>query len=134
MHPEDYRNLSEARGDISTLQVKIADLQRRLEKQTILLRALFVLLRDREAVTEEHLLASFRQCELERSNAPTKHCASCGRTINLRHNRCLYCDEACAVQSAFDLVDAGVWRTQQDQSHSITATPPIGEAITEINE
>ena len=39
-----------------------------------------------------------------KANAPAKSCAQCGRRVNLRDHRCLYCGEACLVQSAFELL------------------------------
>ena len=138
MYPDDIGRVSDAHRDISSLQKTIDDLQRRVEKQAILLRALFLLLRDSAGLTEKRLLDRFRQCEADRANAPTKRCSGCGRPVSLRHNRCLYCDEACIVQSAFELLDAGVWPDQAPQPGAKEphkpAKPPTDEGITILDD
>jgi hypothetical protein len=106
---DDLSSLGHARGDIAQLQQKIADLQRRIDKQAVLLRALFLLLRDQGNVSEEKLLERFQECEAWRNKSDVVRCRNCGRTVNMRHNRCLYCNEPCRVQSAFELIEAGVW-------------------------
>jgi ferredoxin len=102
--PADNKKLDEARREITALRDAAADLQRRVEKQALLLRAFFALLGERHGLTEEELLDRFRQAETEQANAPVKLCAHCGRPVNQRHHRCLYCGEACPVQSAFELL------------------------------
>jgi hypothetical protein len=131
----DLNTLNQSRGDLLKLQGEVADLQRRLEKQAILLRALFVFLRDVEGLTEQQLLDRFHQCEAQRSKAPPAQCWNCGRMVNSRHNRCLYCNEPCRVQSAFELLDAGVWPDRQDdKEHHIVAGPPAQEGITILED
>ena len=102
--PGEGRKLDEARGEIATLRDAVAELQRRVEKQAVLLRALFALLSERQGLTEAELLDRFRQAETERASAPAKMCSHCGRAVNLKHHRCLYCGEACTVGSAFELL------------------------------
>src|SRR5262245_27915809 len=106
MFPEDYRYLAHPQVDVTALQMEIKTLQKRLDKQTVLLRALAVLLSKRAEVTEKELLECYRRCEQERADAGTRVCTACGRTISQRHNRCLYCEEPNVVRSVFDLLDA----------------------------
>jgi hypothetical protein len=135
MHAENYPKLDQPRNDIVRLQETIADLERRIDKQAVLLRALFVLLRASDGLTEKQLLESFRQCEAERNNAPAKRCSGCGRTVNLTHNRCLYCDEPCLIQSAFEHLDAGVWPDRHDdKEHRVVAGPPVQDGITIVED
>ena|SRR5579862_5749317 len=130
MFPEDSRQLADARVDVASLQLEVRSLQKRVDKQTILLRALAVLLFQRAGVTEKELLECYRRCEQERADARTRRCPSCGRTISQRQNRCLYCVETNPANSAFDLLDTAGWPTQFDSNakeHGFTATPPRGE-------
>jgi len=132
---DDLSLLGHARADINGLQQKISDLQRRIDRQAVLLRALFLLLRDREGVSEQRLLERFQQCEAQRSKSDVARCWNCDRTVNLRHNRCLYCNEPCRVQSAFELIEAGVWSELAAQKNDgIVAGPPSQGGVTILDE
>jgi hypothetical protein len=122
----DSKELNEARGDIAALEEEVAVLRRRLEKQAVLLRALFALLMQREGMTEAELLARFSQVEAQKANAPPKRCQRCGRAVNLRHHRCLYCEETYQVESAFDLLEMGAWPNLSEQAIT-QGSPPAGE-------
>jgi hypothetical protein len=122
--------LDEARLNLSLLRDKVAELQRRVEKQAVLLRALFELLGEGQGVTEAGLLARFRHVELEKATAEAKLCSQCGRAINQRHNRCLYCGEVCQVKTAFDLLELSVWPELSPKPTGIAAKPPADRSIT----
>ena len=95
--------LDEAEGEIANLRKTVSELTHRVGRQTVLLQALFALMRERQGLTEADLLDRFRQVEVERASA--KKCLKCGRAINPRNNRCMYCDEPSPVeQSVFDLL------------------------------
>ncbi len=124
------KNLEEARGEIVVLQEVVAELERRLETQAVLLRAVFALLNERHGFTEAELLGRFWEVEAERAGAPPKRCSRCGRGVNLRHLRCLYCNEACQVESAFDLLKMGVWPNLSSQPNGQELKLPDKEGIT----
>ncbi|MCY2994226.1 MAG: zinc ribbon domain-containing protein [Planctomycetota bacterium] len=98
-------NLADARNKISSLRDAVADLERHVDKQATLLQAMYSLLSERLGLTEAELLARFQQIDAGRgeSNAAIM-CAECGRPVDLRHNRCLYCGAARQVKSAFELL------------------------------
>jgi hypothetical protein len=131
--PADRRKLDEAQGEIRALREAVADLQRRLEKQAVLVRALFALLSAKQGLTEAELLDCFRQVEVDRASTPPKKCAECGRAVNQRSHRCLYCGAACPVESAFELLELGAWPNQalqptgpaprSSREHGITGRP-----------
>jgi hypothetical protein len=110
--PADRGKLDEAQREIRALREAVADLQRRLEKQAVLVRALFALLSAKQGLTEAELLDRFRQVEVEKASTPPKKCADCGRAVNQRSHRCLYCGAACPVGSAFELLELGAWPNQ----------------------
>jgi hypothetical protein len=116
--PAGREMLEEAQKDIRLLREAVGDLQRRLEKQAVLLRALFTLLNERQGLTEAEVLDRFRRVEAERAGAPAQKCAECGRAVNQRIHRCFYCGAACEVESAFELLDLGTWPN---------VVPPPGE-------
>jgi hypothetical protein len=121
--------LDEARADIRSLREAVADLQRRVEKQAVLLRALFALLGQKQDLTEAELLDLFRRVEADRASAPAKKCSQCGRAVNQKTLRCLYCGEACAVESAFEFLDLGAWPNLARRQTG-PASPPSEERFT----
>jgi hypothetical protein len=97
--------LADVQGELANLRNAVADLKRQIEKQSILLRAIFALLSTRVGIREDELLAEFQRLESASSaSAPTIMCMQCCRPINLRHNRCLYCGAIRQVESAFELL------------------------------
>jgi hypothetical protein len=102
--PEQARQLDEARGDVAKLREAFADLQKQLDGQRALIRALFDLLREGHGLTEAQLLDHFRRVVAARAAAPPKVCSACGRPVSLRHQRCLYCGADQPAASAFELV------------------------------
>jgi hypothetical protein len=131
--PLDRNKLDEMQGEIRALRETAADLQRRLEKQAVLVRALFALLSAKQGLTEAELLDQFRRLEKERAGTPPKKCSQCGRAVNQRTRRCLYCGAACEVESAFELLELGAWpnpaphltgsAVQPSREHGITSRP-----------
>jgi hypothetical protein len=104
LSPEKARQLDEARGDVAKLRDAVADLQRQLDGQAALVRALFALLRETHGLTEAQLLDHFRRAVDERAAGPAKLCTACGRPVSLRHQRCLYCGADQPAASAFELL------------------------------
>jgi hypothetical protein len=107
--PADRDKLDDLQGEIRALREAVADLQRRLEKQAVLAQALFTLLSAKQGLTEAELLGRFRRIEVEKAGATAKKCPECGRAVNQRTHRCLYCGAACEVESAFELLGLGAW-------------------------
>ncbi len=107
--PIDRNKLDDAASEIRALRDTVADLQRRLEKQAVLARALFTLVSAKLGLTEAELIDRFREVEAARAGALPRKCSDCGRGINLRTHRCIYCGAACAIESAFDLLELGAW-------------------------
>ena len=131
--PADRNKLEDAQGEIRALREAVADLQRRLEKQAVLVRALFALLSEKQGLTEAELLDRFRWVLRERASAPAKKCPDCGRAVHQRTHRCLYCGRACEVQSAFEELELGAWpdpalqptgpAVRPSEEHGITSRP-----------
>jgi hypothetical protein len=127
--PADRNKLDEAREDIRSLRETVADLRRRVEKQAVLLRALFALLSRKHGLTEAELLDRFRRVEAEKANAPSKKCSQCGRAVNQKTHRCIYCGEACEVESAFEFLELGSWPDLATRQAGPASRPP-DEGIT----
>ena len=101
----ESRSLSDAFREIARLSDTVSDLQADAKKQALVLHSLFDLIAERTDITEAELLARFQQLELAaKDKTPTVLCSNCSRPINLRHNRCLYCETDRVVTSVFDLL------------------------------
>ena len=126
--PGEGRKLDEARGEIATLRDAVAELQRRVEKQAVLLRALFALLSAKHGLTEAELIARYREIEAARAGVQPKSCPECGRSVNQRTHRCIYCGAACEIESAFEFLELGAWPKPRpglppSEEHGITTRP-----------
>jgi hypothetical protein len=128
--PTDRNKLDETQMDIRALRETIADLQRRLEKQAVLVRALFALLSAKQGLTEAELLDHFRSVEREKASTPPKMCPHCGRAVHQRSHRCLYCGAACEVESAFEFLELGAWPTPAPQPTGPALRPSVEHGIT----
>lgn len=130
--------IDETRREIELLRETVAELQWRIDKQAVLMRAFFAMVSETHGITEADLLDRFRILDLEKSATPAKRCGKCGRTVSLRHNKCYYCGEPYRVKSAFELLDSGVWPDvaqarpgqRPSQEHGITAKPSSDSGIT----
>ena len=101
----ENRSLSDAVREIAKLRDTVSDLQGSVKKQASVLHSLFDLIAERTDITEAELLMKFQQLELaSKEKSPTVMCENCSRPINLRHNRCLYCETERVVTSVFDLL------------------------------
>jgi hypothetical protein len=77
---------------------EINELERRLDKLTLVNMALWELLQQKLGVQEQDLLAKIEEIDLRDGKLDGKvgggaasACAACGRVLNARHQRCLYC-------------------------------------------
>jgi hypothetical protein len=123
------RELDKAQREGRALREVVADLQRRVEKQAVLVRALFTLLSVKQGITEAELLDRFRRVEAERASAQVKKCGQCGRTVNERTHRCLYCGAVCEVESAFEFLELGPWQSQSVQRPGSAGRPSEEQGI-----
>ena len=124
----DRNTLDEAKAEIRALREGMAELQRRLEKQAVLVRALFALLSTKHGLTEAELIARFREIEAARAGVQPRNCPECGRSVNQRTHRCIYCGVACEIESAFEFLELGAWPKPRpglppSEEHGITKRP-----------
>jgi hypothetical protein len=96
--------LEKAEVDIVVLREIVTILQERVEHQALLLRAIFSFFKDRNLLTELDLLERFQRMKADTKAAPAKMCSRCGRAVNLKNQRCFYCDEPQSMASAFELL------------------------------
>ena len=90
----------------------IRDLEGRLERQGLVLRALFNLLKDNLGLTEEELLRHVHKSAppggiYGKVIPPRRPCSTCGRNMGQRRNRCLFCGVEWEAASAFEYLEIG---------------------------
>lgn len=124
----DRNTLDEAKAEIRSLREAMAELQRRVEKQAVLVRALFALLSAKHGLTEAELIARYREIEAARAGVPARNCPECGRSVNQRTHRCIYCGATCEIESAFEFLELGAWPKPRpglppSEEHGITTRP-----------
>lgn len=89
---------------------RIQELETRLERLTQVNQAMWSLLKEVTGLTEEALVE--RTKALEAAARPAEPdvpvqgalCPQCGRSVSLRHNRCLFCDFELQETNAFRAV------------------------------
>ena len=85
-------------------------LEQRLDKLTLICMALWSLLSEKTALTEEDLMERMKTLDMMDGEANGKlkrqvaQCASCGRVMSPRHQKCLYCGAERLQITAFDQV------------------------------
>ncbi len=86
----------------------IAELEDKLESLAITCQALWEIAREQSGLTDEQLLEKVSEIDLRDGRADgkmgsgTRACAQCGRTINQRHMRCLYCGQQVEKTHVFE--------------------------------
>ncbi len=88
----------------------VKDLEQRVDRLALLNMALWSLLREKTGLTDEDLTR--RVAELDAADGqpdgrrtPTvEECPECGRTLSLKHRKCLFCGHAPAETDPFDRV------------------------------
>jgi hypothetical protein len=98
------RRVSEGQHGITDLKESVRRLEQRVEKQALVLKAICSLLLERHVVSEADLLGRIQRLGEERSSEAARDCAACGRPMNLKHQKCLYCGAARRAASAIDLI------------------------------
>ena len=83
-------------------------LEDRLDRLSLVCRALWELLKDRTDLQEEDLVTKVREIDMRdgkedgKMGRTVKNCGKCGRTMSARHSRCLYCGAQDLSAEAFD--------------------------------
>ena len=87
-----------------------AELGRRLEKLSLICRAMWTLVQERANLSEKELIERTTEVDLldgkadGRVSVPARECTTCKRTIAPHHERCLYCGGKKLVKSVFETV------------------------------
>ena len=88
---------TEAKFTARDAQMKIRFLEQQCDKTLLVCEALWTLLREKHALTEEELIERVNQIDLTdgkldgRVRRPPVQCPKCGRTTPKRFFQCIYC-------------------------------------------
>lgn len=100
----------EARKAVRSLQDFEMRLGENFDRLTLICRAMWELMRERNNLTEEDLLKKVNEIDLldgildRKLRNPPRNCSKCGRTISKRHMRCIYCGAESLMDTAFDSI------------------------------
>jgi hypothetical protein len=94
---------------VQELTFTVRELQRQVAKLTNMNVALFEMLKERLAITDQELIDKVQAIEKPVAPLATEaqtqvtgaSCASCGKTYSKRNNRCLYCGHVNTRTSVF---------------------------------
>ena len=97
-----------AEGRAAEAVATAQDIERRLDRLTLICMAMWSFLSEKTGVTEEQLMERVKTIDLMDGVADGKlhrqvaKCQSCGRVMSPRHQRCLYCGAEKLQITAFD--------------------------------
>jgi len=97
---EAQTDASRAKDEITTYKNRIRDLEFSLNRMALVSQAVWELLSSRLGIPESELLARISEIDLRdgvadgRMSAQVSHCSDCGRPVNTKRSRCIYCGTA----------------------------------------
>lgn len=86
------------------------EFEERVDKIVLVTMAMWSLLQEKTGVTEDDLIARVQEIDLKdgvedgKVSKQLANCEACGRAMNSRHTKCLYCGNEKLIHSAFDRV------------------------------
>lgn len=99
----DSSKLSELGWDVVKLRDQIKAMEKRMEKQAAVLRAVCELWQEKTGLPSVELLARIMKIESDR--ATVEHvCPGCHRPLKPKSRKCLYCGAELPAESLFDLL------------------------------
>lgn len=90
--------------------IQLQELEDRLERLSLVCRAMWTFLQESQGLTEEQLFARVLEVDLidgqadGRVKKTGRKCRQCGRVMSNRHHRCMYCGAEELVETVFDTI------------------------------
>ena len=106
---EGLGRLTAGGSGLEGLRDRNEQLERRLEKLSLVCQALWTLVRDKTGVNDDDLARRIQELDLRDGRLDGKAaqavvCGACGRHYSKRRTRCLYCEAPRKEMSPFDTV------------------------------
>jgi hypothetical protein len=99
----DSSKLSELGWDVVKLRDQVKSMEKRMEKQAAVMRAVAELLQEKTGLPPVELLARIMKIESDR--AAVEHvCPGCQRPLKPKSRKCLYCGTELPAETLFDLL------------------------------
>lgn len=98
----DQEKLEGAGRDINALRQLLVQMDRRIDKQAAVLKAVFDLVATKLGITERDLLEEVARIIRAKTSEENRTCGKCGRSLGDKKTKCLYCGEERKGTSAFD--------------------------------
>jgi hypothetical protein len=89
---EIENKVSQSGGELTELQAAVKQLQARVDRHALVIQALKdLLLLSQGEFTEVEFLERLEHAALQKADGRT--CRKCGKAMNAKHKRCMYCGE-----------------------------------------
>jgi ribosomal protein S27AE len=93
MDADDYeRKVLQTGSTLAELQETIRHLQSRVDRQALVIQALKEMLLSHGGFSEDQFLEKLQLAATQKLDS--KKCSKCGKAMNAKHLRCIYCGEA----------------------------------------
>ena len=99
----DSEKLNDVNREIAKLTRVIGLLEKRMDKQSQVIRALFEVLKDEHHVDTDKLMGKLAEIVRQKAADLERECAKCNRRLGDKR-KCMYCGEELKVESVFDLL------------------------------
>lgn len=96
-----------AKSKVNDVAYRVKDLEEALSRSNLVSQALWEILQDKLAISEEELLAKVAEVDQrdgrrdQRMSPQLGTCPHCSRTVNTRHRKCIFCGEELPRPRAF---------------------------------
>ena len=93
-----------ASGRTTELEDEVKHLQKRMDSLSMICRAMWELIQNQTALTDEDIESKIEEFKQEQSQTgeQAQKCAECGRAIVRRQTKCLYCGAAVPKNHLFE--------------------------------
>ncbi len=98
------RTAAEASTKANSAELRVRELEHRVERLAMACNAMWGLLRSQTGLTDQQLQAKIQQLDTAEGEGPRNmiQCANCGRHVSPRRGKCMYCGATCAQVSVFE--------------------------------
>lgn len=90
-YDEVEKKVTQSGSELVELHAAVRQLQARVDRNSLVIAALKEMLLSQPGFTEDTFAKSLERAVAQK--AADKNCRKCGKALNAKHNRCIYCGE-----------------------------------------